>query len=448
MKRWWIVVALTVVVSLGYGYYAAERQHRAKRLRLDFEQTLRQRDFVSAHALMEEYLQICPEDAGAHLLAAQAARRAQFQEEFFPSQTDLLRQANRHLDDCSKLNGFQDAINLERGLLRVQHGDLEGLEESLLAYVQTENPDVPLVLEALVHGFLRALKLDKARNCVDDLLVLQPENEQALVWRGQLKEQFLNFVSARQDFEEAIRLNPGFDSARLCLITQLIRIKRVDDAVEHLNILEERIPQHPLVRLARALCSITDAHPEVGAGLLDDWLKKTPSTHPRRLEALTARARVCLPLDQPMKAQDFALQALRISPCDQAALYILYRSFIAQGKPQEAEKVQTQLERVKKDLDIVSKGPTQIAESPEDLGVRHRLGEAYLRLGRPGEALVWFISVLELDPAYRPTLQALTVYYEHAGDDRKAAEFRQRLATTRKIPSGERLDTGSGRPSP
>jgi tetratricopeptide (TPR) repeat protein len=423
---------MVVAASLGYGYYADVRQRRANRLHIDIEQALQRRDFASAHTLIVDYLGIYPSDAAAHLLAARAARRAQFQESVLGSQTDLLHEARRHLDDCSRLHGPEDAIALERSLLGVQQGELAGVEESLFAYLETTNPDVPLVLEALIHGLMRQLSLDKARYCIEKLLVLEPDNVQALVWRGQLKEQFMNFPAAQEDYEAAVRLNPDFDSARFYLIGHLMRSNRAEEAAEHLAVLEERIPQNPLVRLARALCQIARGETEKGRALLDDWLVKTPPNHPRRLEALTARANVSLTLDQPTEAEHYARQALRISPRDRNALHSLYRSLVAQGQDQEAKKIQSQLDRIKKDMEFVSEASTQIGQAPNDVNLRHRLGEAYLRLGRTSEALIWFMSVLDRDAAYRPTLQALVDYYEHAGDDRQAAEYRQRLAAAKK----------------
>jgi tetratricopeptide (TPR) repeat protein len=427
------LLTVAVVASAAYGTYALARKHRANRSRQGFQQALQRRDFVTAHSHMVNYLRLCPGDVGVHLLAAQAGRRAQFQQEFLERQTDLLHQATRHLEDCAKLKGPEESIALERALLSIQQAEFAELDETLLGYVETDNPDVPLVLEALIYGLLQRANVDKAAICISKLLLVQPDNVQALVWRGRLKEQlFSNLVSAREDFEEAVALNPDFDSARFCLVQNLLRVNRAEEASRHLAALEERVPDNPLVRLSRALCHIAQGQTEAGRALLDDWLTKTPSTHPRRLEALTARANLALTLDQPAQGKNYALQALRIAPLDRMALYILYRSLIAQGQHQEAKQVLTQLDQVQKDLEFVNKANTQIALTPNDRRLRHQLGEAYLRLGRPSDALVWFMSVLHQDPVYRPTLQALLEHYEKTGDVHQAAEFRQRLASVDK----------------
>jgi Tfp pilus assembly protein PilF len=433
VRRWLIALVLVLVAALGYGGYLAVRQQRGQRLRLAYEPALQQRDFAKAHALMVDYLRIFPRDAEVHLLAAQTARRCQFAELFFGPQTDLLQQAAQHLDDCSRLHGPEESINIERALLRVQQGDFAGSEDSLLAYVRTDKADVPLVLEGLIYGYFRRGDLDRAGVYTGELLALEPENVQGLLWRGRLNEQvFANPPAAREDFEQAVHLQPGFLSARFCLVEILIRTNRTEEADQQLVFLEQKIPDNPWVRLSRALCQLGRGQTRAGRALLDDWLKKTPATHPGRLDALKARARASLLLDEPSQAEDYARQVLRISSLDRTAMHTLFRSLIAQGRQQEANEVQVQLERINKDMEFVGEASTRIVESPDDLSLRHRLGAAYLRLGRKSEALVWFQSVLDRDPAYRSTLQALTEYYEHAGDDRKAAEFRQRLAAAGK----------------
>jgi hypothetical protein len=62
------------------------------------------------------------------------------------------------------------------------------------------------------------------------------------------------------------------------------------------------------------------------------------------------------------------------------------------------------------------------------LQLRHEIGAAYLRIGRPGEALVWLNSVLDREPHHLPTLRSLAEFHEQAGNQALAAELRRRLA--------------------
>src|SRR5947209_2756321 len=51
--------------------------------------------------------------------------------------------------------------------------------------VEQDDPDAPLILEALARGYLRQYRLGEARFCLDVWLGKQPDNPQALCLKGQ-----------------------------------------------------------------------------------------------------------------------------------------------------------------------------------------------------------------------------------------------------------------------
>jgi thioredoxin-like negative regulator of GroEL len=183
-----------------------------------------------------------------------------------------------------------------------------------------------------------------------------------------------------------------------------------------------------LVRLRWAKCRIALGEEGVGQELLDAWLAEAPAKHPRLLEALEARARLALALGRPGEAEAFARRALRESPLDQYALHDLTSSLNAQGRRQEARAVEEQLDKIKQDLRFLSRCREELAKNPADVSLRYEIGAAYLRVGRPGEALVWLHGVLERDPKHKPTLQRLADYYAQIGNEASAAELRRRAA--------------------
>jgi tetratricopeptide (TPR) repeat protein len=424
------LLLLVVAAGLGAGGHVAFRSRRAALERRAAENAVRRRDFPSAHARLVAYLEVHPRDFGAELEAARSARRAAFTELFDGPRPELRDAAVRHLEACARLQGDPGAVALERALLRVQSGDLGGVEETFGDRLHAGGPDVPLILEALVHGHLRRLNLDRARAYADRLLELEPENVQALVWRGRIREQFGRVGPAREDYEAAVRLNPEFDPARFYLAENLLRANRADEAAAHLEALHARVPGNALVELARAQCRAASGDEAGARELLDAWLADNPAGHPRRLEALTERANLALAAGEPAAAEGFARQALGVAPLDQYALYALERALAGQGRGEEAKAVGDKLDRVKQDLRFVARAAEEVARSPDDLGLRQRIGEAYLRLGRDGEALVWLTGVLDRDPGYRPALRALADYYDRAGDARRAAAYRRRLETS------------------
>jgi predicted Zn-dependent protease len=214
----------------------------------------------------------------------------------------------------------------------------------------------------------------------------------------------------REDYERAVQLVPEFDAARYYLAENLLRANRLDDAEHHLQELNNSSGDNLLVRLAWAKCRIALGDACVGKELLDTWLVDAPPDHPRLLEALSARASLALTQGRPAEAEAFARRALKESPLDRYALFHLAQSLNAQGRPLEAQAIEKQLDQIKKDLRIVSRCREQLAQDPTNLQLRHEIGAAYLRVGRPGEALVWLNSVLDREPNHLPTLRTMAEF--------------------------------------
>src|SRR5262249_49512908 len=94
---------------------------------------------------LEKCLTVWRDDGATHLLAAQASRQA--------GDFDA---AERHLEAHARLHAaVSEERALEWAMLRAQNGDLETVEEPLLARVLNDDAKSPLILEALVEGNLR-----------------------------------------------------------------------------------------------------------------------------------------------------------------------------------------------------------------------------------------------------------------------------------------------------
>jgi tetratricopeptide (TPR) repeat protein len=428
VKRWLILLATVALAGTVWAVHATYVRQRARDIRGSAEDACRRYDFLAEHSRWLAYLEIHPKEAEGHLLAARCARRAEFLEDFTGPQADLADSFSHHLSAARDLGALPAAVALEEVLARVQHGRFSGDEGLLLERAQAGGADAPLILEALVHRHLRRLQFERALACVESLLKMQPDHALGLLWRGRILEQFKQVESGREDYEQALKAVSDFDAARYYLAESLLRSQQVTEAETHLKVLLDRGADNLLVRLAWAKCRIALSDESRGQELLDAWLAEAPTKHPRLLEALEARARLALDGGQPAKAEAFARRALQESPLDQHALFDLARSLNAQERLQEARVVEEQLEKIKQDLRIVARCREELAKTPDNVSLRHEIGAAYLRVGRPGEALVWLNSVLERDPMHRATLQTLADYYARAGKEAAAAELRRRAA--------------------
>jgi tetratricopeptide (TPR) repeat protein len=427
MKRRLVVLIPILALAVIYGGHTVLSKRRAQALFQAAEQAAQQGDSLHAHSLFEESLQLQPSNARAHLLAARAARRAQFQEEFLGPQPGLPANAEQHLEQCRQLGGPSKDIAVESLLLRVQNGKQGSVEKTLLQPVQSKEPEAALVLEGLIHTCLGRQQRHRAGHYAEALLSLEPDNVQGLDWRGQVRRALFFRDAALQDLERAVELNADFDPARYHLADLLLAGGKYREAAGHIEILHARRPENLWVRLARARLLIAQGQTEEGCTLLDAWLAGAPPTHPRLLEALNERAGAALALKDLAQGESFSRRALQISPCDERALYSLYSSLNSQGRHQEAQQMQARMAQVRKDSQFLARALSQLGQSPNDLALRQQIGEAYLRLEVPGEAMAWFTGILDYDPHHRPTLQILADYFARNGNAELAAEYRRRL---------------------
>jgi tetratricopeptide (TPR) repeat protein len=381
------------------------------------ELATRKRDFVAAHTHWVAYLKVHPYDTASHFKAAQAARRA-----------GLFDDAYGHLKDCERQNWPADSIALERVLITAQQGEVAQSEGYLLSCLESDHEDVPLILEALIEGYLHSFKIEMARFCVAKLLERQPDNPQAHLWRGEVFDLMRAMQQAVLEYQRALDLDPDFHEARLRLAEDLIHLNRVGDALPLFRQLRQTQYQERRVQLGLAECLTDEGELEEARDLLDELLPDMPTADPRTLEAYTQRAKVALLLNEPADAKKWSREALAISPNSREALYNLYHSLDLLDQHDEALVVQNRLHVVEDDLRLVEGLINRIRDDPHDPRPRHEIGVIYLRLGQDVEALTWLVSALEEDKRYRPTLVVLADYYEKQGHMDRAREYRRRAA--------------------
>jgi predicted Zn-dependent protease len=421
-----VTLAILLAAAAAWKIHVASAVARADEFRELAEGACRRFDFRAAHGYLLSYLQLKPADAEAHLLAARCARRAEFLADYEGDDPELEEAASRHLDEAERLGAPTETVEVERVLADVRYGAWVNNERFLVERVRKLTPDTPLVLEGLIHAYQRNLNYEKALACQNALLRVEPGNLQGLLWRGRMHALLRRKGLAYADFESALKLAPDFNPARYYLAELLATENRYNEAEPHVKVLIERSPQNLLVRLLWARCQVEMGHDPAGAGI-DDWLRDAPH-HSRLAEALDAAARAALSSSQPEKAEEYARRALAKAPLEKHSLYNLSQSLTRQGRMQEAQEVEKQLAQVTKDLAIVQQVWDRLAQDSTSLELRYELGSAYLRLARPGDALVWLNSVLDREPKHRATLRLLGNYYERSGQRALATAMRQRLA--------------------
>src|SRR5437899_1883942 len=131
-------LVLVLLVGVGFTAYLASNHLWAAYHLGAARQALEQERFAQARSSLKLCLEVWPKSSEAHLLAAQAARRAGEYEE-----------ARLHLQFCEQLGGLPEAAAREGALLQAQEGPVDLAEDYLLPLLRQEDAQTPLILEAL-----------------------------------------------------------------------------------------------------------------------------------------------------------------------------------------------------------------------------------------------------------------------------------------------------------
>src|SRR5262249_7323423 len=198
-------------------------------------------------------LKVWPGSAETHLLASRAAR-----------QTDDYDTAEQHLREHQRLRGgASEETAFEWALLRAVGGDLPSTESYLRKRLTAQPEDAPVVLEALIQGYLRMCRNREALACVDRWLQIDADNVRALTLKGTLSRQVNAHLKAIAEYSRVLELDPEQHEVRWRMACSQLEISRYDEALAHFEQIRRRRPDDPevLVRIARCQNFLGKAKP-------------------------------------------------------------------------------------------------------------------------------------------------------------------------------------------
>jgi tetratricopeptide (TPR) repeat protein len=402
-RRWRLSLAAALVGPLALGVMAISRAVRAELYYRAAERALEQSNHARRQAnlaLARENLAAClelrPGSGGLHLLAARAARRSGAYDD-----------AARHLRRAQELDWAEEELRLEWDLLRAQQGELDPVESRLLSFLHDDPPEKPLVLEALAQGYLRTYQLLRALDCLDRWLEVQPDNPQALVWRGQTRLLLGLSGEALEDYQRAVALDPEEDEAREKLAQLLLARHRAQEALPHFARWLERQPDSREALLGSARCEIELGCRNEAIAQLDSLLALEPSY----AAALAERGRLALEAGQTVEAEKWLRRAYELAPFERETVYNLQRCLQTRGQPEKAKEFQALLDSIDRDCKRLDELKSAVIFSPHDASLRSEMGRILLRNGQDKEGVRWLQSALKEDEHHGPSCEALAEYY-------------------------------------
>jgi Tfp pilus assembly protein PilF len=397
--RWLLALGVLLLASVSGGlfglhWWTRQQLRTAKNLISDLR-------VEEAGLLLEDYLRIRPSDAEAHLLAAQAKRRAGDAEA-----------AEYHLNEFERLEGQTPASSLERVLLLAEHGALGDKESWLRSRLDEGDADRILLLEALTHDYLISRRFEEALEGLDHLIKARPSHPRALVWRAQIWRRHDNWDEALEDARLAVALRPGSVEARLIWAQVNEGAGQTEMAVREYGWLYDRgQKQSADVVLGLARCWQDLARFAQARQVLDAFLAEQPA----RADTVVERGRLALREGGTTLAEPYFRRAVALDPNHQDAHRLLLRCLEAGGKAEEAAWVDGKLRHLEIQAGRIAQLLSDVLAAPNDPEPRYRLGLLLLQNGREEEGRNALNDLLRLDPSHERARAALAPYSQGAG---------------------------------
>jgi len=401
-RRWWWLGLLPVVLVLAIGLNEWRRNRQFQAAQHAFQED-RLKD---AQEHIGNYLQARPDDAAAHLLAARIKRL-----------TGSYAWAEKHLDQCKRLQGMTGELQLEWLLLRAMNGEFPAVEKDLGQLLADDHPHSGLIQETLAHCHIGVLRFNSALEYLKNWLQKEPDNVRALDLRAFVWERLENRERAMLDYARVLELAPGNRYARLSLIEGLLAEKNPQEAGEHLRVLRQNPENDPAELLALARFENLQGNMEQARHFLDDLLLKKPD----HAEALHERG---LLTEDPVQAEKYFRKALAANASYLQARFQLYNALFRQGRTKEAEAEKAKYTAHRKDLE---KLPGLLVEA-DRLASPDLLADAaaiLLRGNDSHQGTQLLFRALHLNPKHKRSHALLADYYEKTKQPEKAASERK-----------------------
>jgi tetratricopeptide (TPR) repeat protein len=414
-RPWQVGLLLLLIAGSGFAIYrqltAMTEQQRA----ID---EIARNDDRAALTRLKAILLKSPDNAEAAFWAARAARHL-----------NDFDSAEHYLGIAERRGWVENAILLERNLLRARRGDFAATEAFLLNAVYLDHPDTGEIVPVLARIYLDNFNVPMADRMSEIWILKAPTSAKPYLLRSEMATRLRDNKKCLENAEKAFAVEPENPDVRIALGKALGDQGNVDAAIVHLNWLRERQIRdlEAYIYFVRIL-EMRDRIDE-GAELLRSILRDYPN-EPLYWQVLAMMGRFEMAYDRYPSAYDYLKKAYQFAPFEREVNSELGKCLQKLGRTDEAKDFIAKALEIEEGLRRMEDLSRQISLQPNDPELRYEAGTILLKNGQHLGALQWFNTALQQDPYHRKTHLALADYYRAKGFLSRADEHR-RLAETK-----------------
>jgi tetratricopeptide (TPR) repeat protein len=305
----------------------------------------------------------------------------------------------------------------QRGIILSQTGQL-ALAEPILrklfrANVADGRGDAE-VDEALARCYLETFQLRSAEEVIKKWIIDAPSDAKAYYWRAEAARRGTSSDqdSLIADYQQALRLDPNHDNARLALAGLYLGAHRSDDARREYTIYLERHPDNAEACLGLGQIDAEQNHPEEAIRYLDRAMKLAPNDY----RPLVERGKMDIRRGQFASALQYFDKAVGMEATEPEVHYQRSLILTRLGRVEEARKEQEEEARLRKDKEELDKLLKGLRKSPADVELQFSAARWLFEHGHPEEGMRWAEKVLREHPRHVEANRLLADHYEKVGN--------------------------------
>jgi predicted Zn-dependent protease len=366
--------------------------------------------YDEARAALQRWLRASPNSAEAHFLMA----RVDVSLGLVPDAVVHLRQAKELGYPPSELSLVQAIVNALAG----RHPEAEPVLRA--AFEEARGPD-PQLDEALAQVYLETYNLPRAAAVIERWIRDVPDDPKPYLWRTELDSRVERGAGLLiKDYREALKRDPKLVKAHFGLAEALREEHRNAEAAAEYAAYLALKPDDPAGHLGAGRCALGLGDEATAIRHFDRVLALDPgnaAAHKERAE-----------IDLRAGAEDSALRhldrAVALDPYDPAIRYSRGLVLSRLGRLDDAKAERAEVNRLRADLDVLTKIQQQLVLSPHDRRLQIQIAQWMFAHGHAKEGLNWAEGILRSHPGDPETSGLLASYYQRQGDAGLANYYR------------------------
>ena len=395
------IIGLCLLVIGGVAYWVVYPQIRAEYHWRQAKKAIYNYDLKQAQEHLEDCLKVRPTDGEVLFALARTLRRAGKLDEA----RDYLKKANQH-------HWVSNQVKLEVFLIKAQIGYLSEIVNQLQDILKEGHSDDRFILEALIFGYFRTNFLTEANRWALVWIDQHPDDWLARYWHGLVLEGGSQFSLAKDEYEEALALNPNGFELHLRVAEVLMHNKASEETLAHYEAVLKTDPTNPIALHGLARCQ----HSLRSSDDAKATLARLIEIHPEFIGAYTLEAHLADLEDRTEEALEWLKKAQAIDPNDRLTNQRLSEVLMRLKRDAEAKEIQVRTREIEKQLLRLDDIRKEVLNVPKDVALRNEAGNILLKLGKPQEALGWFISAYFIDKKDQPTREGMKKCLQRMGD--------------------------------